>query len=273
MIDVSSVFAGWRVRRGRGMAGTMEDQFTDPLTLAVIALALLLGGVVKGATGAGTPLAAVPVIAAFFDVRLAVIVMAAPNLLANVRQIQVYWKTRLGDGFSLRFGLSGAVGAVLGTLLLANLPGEALSLMLAGVVFAYIALRLSRPDWQLAEAVARRIVIPMGSLGGILQGATGISAPVSVSFLNAMRLERVVFIPTVSIFFAATAIFQVPALVATGLLTRDLAILSAFCILPMLAGMPIGDRLARHLSATVFDRVLLVLLGVMAVRLAWTSVG
>lgn len=249
----------------------MAYDFNDPVALAVIALALLLGGIVKGATGAGTPVAAVPVIAAFFDVRLAVIVMAAPNLLANVRQVQIYWAHRLGQGFSLKFGLSGAVGAVLGTLLLANLPGEALSIMLAVVVIAYIGLRLLRPDWQLSETTARRLVVPMGTAGGVMQGATGISAPVSVSFLNAMRLERSVFIPTVSIFFAAMAIFQVPALVVTGLLTRDLAILSAFAVIPMLAGLPLGDRLARRLSAAAFDRVLLVLLGVMAVRLLWVS--
>ncbi|NRB01270.1 MAG: sulfite exporter TauE/SafE family protein [Rhodobacteraceae bacterium] len=251
----------------------MTVDYYDPLALAVIALALLLGGVVKGATGAGTPVAAVPVIAAFFDVRLAVIIMAAPNLLANVRQIQVFWKTRLGEGFSLRFGLSGAVGAVLGTLLLASLPGETLSLMLAIVVILYIALRFLRSDWRLTEAAARRWVVPAGTVGGMLQGATGISAPVSVSFLNAMRLEREVFIPTVSIFFAAMAILQVPALVATGLLTGELAILSALALIPMLLGLPLGDRLARHLSAQAFDRVLLLLLAVMALRLLWVSLA
>lgn len=250
----------------------MAYQFDNPLALAVIALALFLGGILKGATGAGTPVAAVPVIAAFFDVRLAVIVMAAPNLVTNLRQLQTYWPHRLGEGFSMKYGVSGALGAIAGTLLLAALPGETLSLMLAIVVLLYIGLRLTRPDWRLQETVARKLVLPVGTVGGVLQGATGISAPISVSFLNAMRLERVVFIPTISIFFSAMALVQVPALIFTGLLTPQLALVSALALVPMLAGMPVGERLARHLSAAAFDRVLLALLSVMALRLIWVSV-
>ncbi len=50
--------------------------------LAIVGLAL--GGMLKGATGAGAPLIAVPVMAMYFDVPMAVTVFAVTNLLANV---------------------------------------------------------------------------------------------------------------------------------------------------------------------------------------------
>ena len=52
----------------------------DPPALLAICVALSLGGLLKGATGMGTPVVAVPVMAAFVDVKLAVIIMVIPKM-------------------------------------------------------------------------------------------------------------------------------------------------------------------------------------------------
>ena len=52
----------------------------DPVALVTIILALGLGGFVKGATGSGVPLVAVPIIAAFHDVTMAILVLVVPTL-------------------------------------------------------------------------------------------------------------------------------------------------------------------------------------------------
>ena len=52
----------------------------DPITIFAILAAFALGGTLKGATGAGAPIMTIPVIAAFYDVRIAVIIMVLPNL-------------------------------------------------------------------------------------------------------------------------------------------------------------------------------------------------
>ncbi|MFT4621217.1 MAG: putative membrane protein YfcA [Sulfitobacter sp.] len=240
----------------------------DPSSYVAIFAALALGGVLKGATGAGVPVIAVPVIAAFVDVRFAVMVMVVVNLMTNTRQIWTFRDTRLPEGFALRFGLAGAMGALIGTGLLVWLPEEVLSAMLAGLVFAYIGLRLARPDFRLSMEVARRFVIPVGAIGGVFQGAAGISAPVSVSFLNAIRLERPVFIFTVSVFFVSMGVVQLPALLLSGLMTLPIFALSFLAIIPVIAFMPLGNWLGQRASPQVFDRVILVFLSVLAVRLA-----
>ncbi|MFT5060941.1 MAG: putative membrane protein YfcA, partial [Polaromonas sp.] len=239
-----------------------------PSSYVAIFAALALGGVLKGATGAGVPVIAVPVIAAFVDVRFAVMVMVVVNLMTNTRQIWTFRDTRLPEGFALRFGLAGAMGALIGTGLLVWLPEEVLSAMLAGLVFAYIGLRLARPDFRLSMEVARRFVIPVGAIGGVFQGAAGISAPVSVSFLNAIRLERPVFIFTVSVFFVSMGVVQLPALLLSGLMTLPIFALSFLAIIPVIAFMPLGNWLGQRASPQVFDRVILVFLSVLAVRLA-----
>ncbi|WP_346909097.1 hypothetical protein [uncultured Roseibium sp.] len=53
-------------------------------------LACVLGGLLKGATGAGAPVIGVPVLAALTDVQFAVAVFVTSNLLTNVNQA---WRT------------------------------------------------------------------------------------------------------------------------------------------------------------------------------------
>jgi uncharacterized protein len=245
----------------------------DLSSALVILAALFLGGLLKGATGAGAPVVAVPVMAAFFDVRLAVIIMVIPNLASNLWQLRRYRAHHLAGGFALRLAGAGAAGAAIGTVLLATLPVAALTLLLAGVIILYIALRLVMPQFRLSLAAARCVVLPLGLAGGVLQGAGGISAPISVSLLNAMRLERPVFIATISAFFAAMSAVQLPLLVGYGLMTPVLLALSGAALAALFAGMPVGAWLAQRLSARAFDRVVLGLLCVLAARLIYVALA
>lgn len=243
----------------------------DLVAYLVILLAFALGGILKGATGAGAPVVAVPVMAAVFDPRLAVVIMVVPNLVSNLTQLRIYWPRRLPQGFALRFALAGSLGALIGSYLLAVVPVRGLTLGVALVVVCYIVLRIARPDLRLKMPLARRLLWPAGIGAGLLQGSAGISAPISVSFLNAMQLERPVFIATISVFFAAMSLVQVPALLALGLLTPQLAGLSAVALVPLLAAMPLGAWLARRMSARAFDRLILAFLIVLALRLLKTG--
>lgn len=236
-----------------------------PLLAAVAALAF--GGVLKGATGAGFPIIAVPVIALAYDVPTAVVVMLLPSLLANAWQAWRYRAHLAQIGFAWRFATAGLVGAVAGTALLARVPGPALMLAVAGLVALYIGFRLLRPGWVLPPEVARRTAIAAGLTAGTLQGATGISAPVSLTFLNACRLPRPVFAATVSLFFVASTASQFGALALHGMLTLPGLLLSAAALAIILATMPTGEALARKVPAAWFDRVILVLLAAVAFRL------
>ena len=241
--------------------------------LLAIAAGLLLGGVLKGATGAGAPILAILLIALYHDVPTAVAVFVVPNILSNIWQSWQYRRERLPAPFSVPFALAGALGAALGTWLLAALPGSALSTLVAVVVLAYVGFRLARPDWRLEYARAVPAAAPLGLLAGVLQGASGISAPVSITFLNAMRLERLAFVATISVFFLAMGLVQLPAMLALGLMTPTLLGASLLAMLPLFAGMPLGAWLARRVSRSAFDRVILALLAIMALKLILEALG
>ena len=245
----------------------------SPTGFAAVALALMLGGILKGATGAGAPIIAVPVIAAVYDVRVAVALMVVPNLVTNLFQLRRYRRHALEPGFARRFAIAGMAGAGVGTFLLVRLPVTALQIIMAALILAYIALRLARPDLRIPLGSARWMLWPAGFAGGILQGAVGVSAPVSITFLNAMRLARPVFIFTVSGFFVGMCMVQLPLQVGYGLMTREVALLGVAALLPIFAAMPVGEWIGRRISAATFDRVILVFLGCLAIRLVWDEIA
>src|SRR3546814_10009858 len=96
--------------------------------------------------------------------------------------------------------------------------------------------------------------------------------PFSIPFLNAMRIDRPAFIATISVFFVAMSAMQIPLLVGWGVLTPLRLLLSVAAILPLAAGMPLGAMLARRFSKEFFDRLILVVLALVAARLVLNAV-
>lgn len=242
---------------------------TSSLLLAFAGIAL--GGFLKGATGAGAPVVGVPVLALIFNVPMAVAIFSVLNLVSNIWQSWAFRKEVTDRRFVWGFAMAGAIGAIIGSVLLATLPVSFLMASLAIVVFGYVALRLARPDWHLPREQGRRIGPLAGLVGGVMQGAGGLSAPVSVTFLNALNLTRSEFISTISVFFLAISVFQIPMLIALDILTLDRAVLSAAAAIPMFVGMPLGAWAARYLSKRAFDRAILLLLSVIAIKLIWDA--
>ena len=243
----------------------------DPMTLALAAAGIALGGFLKGATGAGAPVVGVPVLALIFGVPTAVAIFSVLNLVSNIWQGWSYRKHRGNNRFVWGLALAGGLGAVAGSVLLANLSTDVLMGGLACVVFLYIVLRLSRPDWVLDRARGEAIAPIAGFVGGVMQGAGGISAPVSVTYLNAMRLGRDEFIATITVFFTIMSVLQVPALIGLGVLTWEKAGSALIAALPLFGAMPVGAWAARRVSKAAFDRMILILLAVIAVQLGWRA--
>ncbi len=235
--------------------------------LALVFMAFLLGGVLKGALGVGAPFIAVPIMAVLVDVPFAVAVFLIPNIISNAWQTWRFKEHIPDRRFSFTFAITGAVGAGFGTIALAKVSSEILINGIALIVLAYVAFRLANPKWSLSWAGAKRTVATVGGIGGILQGATGLSGPVSVTYMNAVGLERPQFIFTMSLFFLAMTIVQFPLQLALGVMTSDRILLGLVAMVPLGIGMVLGDFVGRRISKATFDRIILVILTALAIRL------
>ncbi|MDN2581329.1 sulfite exporter TauE/SafE family protein [Aquibium sp. ELW1220] len=235
--------------------------------IAVIVVCLAGGGLLKGATGAGAPVLAVPALATFFDVRFAVIVMLVPNLLTNLWQAVRFRAHLLRWPFMLPLLAGGFVGAGLGTMALKTFDPDLLSLCVAVAALLYVVLRLSRPHWILPMGPAHWLSAPAGLLAGMLQGGAGLSAPVSITFLNALRLPRESFIATISVLFVTFTVVQLAIASTNGLIRENEIFYSLFALVPVSLAMPLGAALASRVSPQVLDRVILAILAVLSAKL------
>lgn len=240
------------------------------LELALAALALAAGGILKGATGAGAPIIAVPMLALIFDVRYAVAVLVVPNLITNYWQWRQHREKSLPASFNWLFAGGGGLGALAGSLMLAFAPPDLLLTGVGVIVLLYIAFRLINTDWALPYRLGLLLAGPAGFLGGMLQGAAGLSAPVSITFMNALQLERSSFIATMSVFFMVMSLVQVPALAGLGLLSWAILLHGTIALALLLGFMPVGNALAKHVRREVFDKVILALLAVIAAKILIT---
>lgn len=247
--------------------------YSDPIAIIVILVGLAMGGILKGATGAGMPVIAVPVIAAFYDVRLAVIIIVIPNFFINASQVHKYRDTETSRSLTMQMVVFGMIGAILGTFFLVSLPANILHIAMAAVIFTYIALRLLRPDFKISQKLADKTAWIAGTIGGILQGALGISSPAAITFLSALKLPRPNFIFTASAFFAAMCIPQFILLTSYGLITLPLAIIGLLAVIPLIMALRVGDWIGKRMSPVVFDRAILVMLAVLGIKQLFSAGG
>ncbi len=243
----------------------------DDYGWALGAVALFMGGILKGATGAGAPIVAVPLLAVLYNVPLAIVTLIFPSLFSNAWQMWHFRAAMTSRAFVAALAIAAMGGVTVGSFLLVYLPADFLLAAVSGTVFLYIGFRLTHPQWVLPRAVANMMVVPVGIVGGILQGAAGISAPVSITFLTAMRLTRAEFIATISTFFFAMSLIQIPVLVGLDVMNWERSLISLVACVPLFGAMPVGAYLARRISREAFDRIMLGVLSVMALRLIFEA--
>jgi uncharacterized membrane protein YfcA len=246
---------------------------TSALDVFVIVAAIAVGAFVKGATGGGLPLIAIPVMAVFLGVERSVVVMAIPGVVANTWMIWTHRETvSQTRDLPVLVGTC-IVGAVAGTLLLESLPARVLSAILAAVIGAYIVLAILKPGYVFSPRFTRVASPPVGIVAGGMQGATGISGPLLSTYLHGYGLPPRAYVFSLSVLFFVSAFVQVIALAAVGLYTEARLWESALALVPIALALPLGTRAARRLSPLAFQRVVLVLLAASAITLVYNAVG
>lgn len=242
-------------------------------TLLIIAAAMGAGSFIKGATGQGLPQVAIPVMATFLGVGAAVVIMAIPGIVTNTWLLWSYREHYKNTRDLPTVLLTGAAGAVTGTVLLDTLDEKALALALAGMIALYAIVFFTHPDLRLAPGVTRFASAPVGLAAGVLQGATGMSGPLISTYFHGYRLPKQVYVLSITTIFQVYALVQAVTLATLGLYTSTLFVLSVLSLVPIMALLPIGARFTNRLSRRTFDYIVLTLLVASAAKLVYDALS
>ena len=239
----------------------------DFQTVIIMIVAFALGGLVKGATGAGSPVIAIPVLTVFFDAKLAVAIMAVPNLFSNLVQIKQFRRSVENLTFSLKLSAFGTLGCLGGTLFFILTSTRVIELLVAIITVLYVVLSFKKNSKKLSQQFAKKMVPPIGLLGGFVQGTCGVSAPIALAFLNAIGMKRAEFIFTISCFFGAMAAIQIVSLSFFNFMTWQLFLLGLLSLAPIFLGMSLGDKLTKKISSQSFEKLILVFLILLSLQI------
>lgn len=245
----------------------------DPASAAVIALAFLSGGLVKGALGFGLPLTTMAILPFFVPVDVALAVNVVVLFLTNVAQFAQMGQMR---ATALRFApvLAGIViGVPLGSLLVTGLSDRALLLALGAVVVVFALISWRAPHLAIAPARERPLGWVAGLAGGVVGALTTVGGPLFVMYLVGLGLDRRLFLSALSLFFLVSAMLISGAFLVVGLFDAERLALAAIAVPAAVLGMRAGDRLGARVPAARFRALVLAVLGVLGANLVWRGLG
>ncbi len=239
--------------------------------LPLIFLAYVIGGAVKGALGFGMPLTAMSLLSAFLDVPTAAALNVLPMLCANIFQANRggLLVATLRRFWPLLIAL--AIGTWIGATLIVSLDPRWLLGVLSAIVVLFCAINHFHPRPRLPDRHEHAVGVATGFIAGIIGALTTVHGPPVIMYAASLRLAKEAFVAALGTFFLMGGIFVLIAFVERGVLNRETAPWSLACVLPVLAGMWLGQRFARSIDQERFRKavmIVLLLLGLNLVRRA-----
>lgn len=245
----------------------LETASLDAGLVIVALVAISMGALIKGMTGLGLPLIAVPAIASFTSVEEAVILMIIPTLGSNLWLVVSHRRFRRELSAHTRFLAAGFLGGIAGTLALAAVDDRWLKLMLAAWLAVYLLQFAFGNFLQRLFQARGAAAAAVGMTAGAIHGATGVSAHVVAPYLHGRNLSPEAYAFLIASTFLTFSAAQITTAISTELFTASRLVLGLAALVPTLICTRIGIAFAGKISAAGFQRLLVTILLLMEIKL------
>lgn len=226
----------------------------SPGAIALAGLVVFGAAFLRGFTGFGFSLAAVPALTLLLD---PVVVVPCSLVLSLIAGVQFLPKLgRLVHWRAVWVLLAGSVvGTPSGFYLLGAVPANAMRLGIGLVLVASVALLWRQP--RLLQSQALSFGLGAGFLSGLLNGSTGMGGPpVVLYFLNSIEAITVARASLVMYFFFSS-LGAVVYGAFEGFVDKHVLLLSLVFLPPLYLGNWLGDRVFDGSSAAAYRRIAL----------------
>jgi len=231
--------------------------------LMLLAIAIVVGGVIKGITAIGLPTVTIS-FAITFDLlppREAIALVVVPIIITNLWQegrarrlrepLRRYWPLII---FFLVF-----MGT--GSHILANADTKVLFGILGTSVAIFSASNLWKPRTHALAPKTERWAGPVaGAFGGLLGGMTTIWGPPLMMYFVLLNLSKEEWIRTIGLVWFTGAIPLTIFYWSNGILNPNNVYLSTAACIPGMVGILIGEQIRKWIDEDAFRRVMLIIL-------------
>jgi uncharacterized membrane protein YfcA len=246
-------------------------QSLGPWGTGFVLLVAFGAGILRGYTGFGFALAAVPALTLIIDPADMVPVVTLITLVGGLQLVIQVW--RQADWSSVWLLLAGAaLGLPFGVAMLRDLPADLMRVFIGLVVLIAVLLLWRGFTFNSAPSKARRLVL--GMLSGLLNGSTSMGGPPVIIFFLASPGGAAVGRASLLVYFFLLSWVTLGAAAVGGLVTIHVLLLAVLLLPAMSLGNWVGAHLFTKSTASTYRRVaLIVLAGVAAVAIARAGAG
>lgn len=226
-------------------------------TLLLAGVIVFAGHLVKGVSGFGSALFAVPLLLLILDVSVVTPTFLLFDLASGVLLVASNWRSINRRLFLLL--LSGmVVGTALGTWVLLAVSHQALTRVLGLLVagWAIVMLLDKEPETLSPAHAASTALAPIsGFLGGALGATFSVNGPPIIIYLSQVMDDKQMFRATLYGVFFADACYRGALFAWSGLLDGRIFGLAVLLAPFLVAGVAAGSRLQKFLNERVFRQV------------------
>jgi uncharacterized membrane protein YfcA len=236
----------------------------------VAGLAAYLMGLSKG----GVPMIAllsVPLMSLFMDPAMAAGLLLPIYVVADAYAVYLFRKA-----FSvknLKILLPGAVvGILIAFFAVSYVPSDAVKLLVAGIGISYLVTAI-RQRMAKGAVPAKPADLPRGIFWGTLAGITSYvshaGGPPFQAYVLPQKLDKMVYLGTVTIFFAVVNLLKVPPYILAGQITSESFVQAIWLAPAALAGAWSGATISRMLPERVFFLLVEIALALVSAKLIY----
>ena len=238
-------------------------------TLLLAGAIVFTGHLVKGVSGFGSALFAVPLLLLILDVRVVTPAFLLFDLTSGVLLVASNWRS-IDRRLSLLLFSGMIVGSGIGTWVLVSFEHDILKRILGVLVTGWAGVMLlGREPEALAprRALGDGLAPISGFLGGTLGAMFSVNGPPIIIYLSQVLEDKQAFRATLCGVFFADACYKAVLFGLGGLLDREVFGLAAALAPFLVTGVVAGSWVQRFLDQTVFRRVVAAILTVTGVLL------
>jgi len=230
------------------------------LEILYIATTFCFAGFVKGMLGFGLPIITVSILSLLIPVEQALALIVFPVFVTSFSQAiqgnQI--KIILSRFWPLILSLS--LGLIISTHIIINIEDQSLYLLMGSVILFLLVVDSLKGHVDIPMKWERRISIPIGFISGIFT----FYGPPIVLFLTALRLPKELFISVIGTIICCASIILAITYGSVNILNTDNFFWSLLAIIPSMIGLWLGSKLRNHISKTLFYRIILCCLSLIA---------
>lgn len=227
---------------------------------AVISLAVFVAAVLRGLTGFGFALAAVPAMSFVVTPARAVCIAIMLQCLVGLRDV-VAMRLLLDRKALALLSVGAIIGTPLGIIALTRLPPDVMRVVLAVVVMIGLIALLAKIELPAGKGPA----IGAGLLSGIFSGLAAMPGPPAIAYFLGRAAPAANTRASLMVFFFLTSLMALPGLYIADRLDANTGLLALSAFPALLIGTWVGGRVFSRLGEGGYRTAAIGLLALTAV--------